>query len=94
MTHMIWPGLIAADTRHFNWCIILHEEQHSDLMAKHPVMHHLVPSTALADSLNQMLGLGNWRFQSHFSNEIDCDRMALWFCTQEDQAMVKLMLMA
>jgi hypothetical protein len=43
--------------------------------------------------LDSIVGEGNWIYQSIFANDVDMDRLALWFTSEANQIAVKLRLL-
>lgn len=78
--------------KRYPYCVMLNEEAHSDLWEMRQRINYLKPTAKTVEKLNSLVGEGNWIFQSKFANDVDGDRMALWFCTETDQIAVKLWL--
>jgi hypothetical protein len=84
--------LIKYQDKKYPYCIMLHEGSHGH-MWHHSKVGYNRPTTETRVLLDSIVGEGNWIYQSIFANDVDMDRLALWFAAEADQIAVKLRLM-
>lgn len=90
----MYPGIEIPTDHQYRWCIMLKGPKHRHLLQSR-VIGWVRPTDELAASIDSIVGKGCWVFQSQFAgptDDIDEDRMALWFRSESDRLAVKLML--
>lgn len=78
--------------RRYTHNIMLNEHEHGHMWETRPDIGYPRPTPETRAELDRLVGVRNWIYQSIFANDVDQDRMLLWFSDEASMIAVRFWL--